>query len=235
MYVSIHLPARKLSCLKILCKSDFVSVFNLQPKSKSMKNFIISEFTKTHELFGKILRDEKLQKNIEIVANLCITALRNGKKIMFCGNGGSAADSQHLAAELVSKLSYDRPALNAISLTVDTSALTAIGNDYGYLYSFSRQVDAIGNEGDVLIGISTSGRSKNVVEALKSAKAKKIITIGLLGENGRDIGEMVDCQINIPSDETPKIQEGHIAAGHIFCALIEDAFFGATHNPKNKK
>ncbi len=199
-----------------------------------MKNYIISEFAKTREVFEKILADEKLHKNIEAVSSACIKALRDGKKIMFCGNGGSAADSQHLAAELVSKLSYDRPALNAMALSVDTSALTAIGNDYGYLYSFSRQVDAVGSEGDVLIGISTSGRSKNVVEAMKSAKAKKIVTVGLLGLEGRDIGEIADYQINIPSSETPKIQEGHIATGHIICALIEDEFFGATHNPHRK-
>jgi len=199
-----------------------------------MKNYILSEFTKTREVFEKILADEKLHKNIEAVSSACIKALRDGKKIMFCGNGGSAADSQHLAAELVSKLSYDRPALNAMALSVDTSALTAIGNDYGYLYSFSRQVDAVGQEGDVLIGISTSGRSKNVVEAMKSAKAKKIVTVGLLGFEGRDIGEISDYQINIPSSETPKIQEGHIATGHIICALIEDEFFGATHNPHRK-
>src|SRR3989338_2114008 len=147
-----------------------------------MKKHIIAEFQKTYELFGKILRDEKLQKNIELVSTACIKALHDGKKIMLCGNGGSAADSQHLAAELVSKLSYDRPALAAMALTVDTSALTAIGNDYGYVYSFSRQVQAIGNDGDILIGISTSGRSKNVVEAMKSAKAKKIITVGFLGD-----------------------------------------------------
>jgi D-sedoheptulose 7-phosphate isomerase len=200
-----------------------------------MKNFITSEFTKTRELFDRILLDEKLQKNIETVVTVCVQALKHGKKIMFCGNGGSAADSQHLAAELVSRFAYDRPALNAISLTVDTSALTAIGNDYGYIHSFSRQVQAIGNEGDVLVGISTSGKSKNVVEALKSAKAKKIITVGFLGREGHDIGEISDYQINIPSDETPKIQEGHIAAGHIICALIEEEFFGATHNPQNKK
>ncbi len=161
--------------------------------------------------------------------------LNSGGVLYTCGNGGSAADSQHLAAELVSKLSYDRPPLNAMALSVDTSALTAIGNDYGYLHSFSRQLEAVGQAGDVLIGISTSGRSKNVLEALKSAAAKKIITVGFLGENGRDIGEMVDYQINIPSDETPKIQEGHITVGHIICALIEDHFFGATHDPKKKK
>lgn len=199
-----------------------------------MKNYIISEFTKTRELFEKILTDEVLQKNIEIVARVAVHALRSEKKIMFCGNGGSAADSQHLAAELVSKLSYDRPALNAMALSVDTSALTAIGNDYGFLHSFSRQVNAVGNEGDVLIGISTSGRSKNVVEAMKTARAKKIVTVGFLGKDGRDVGEISDYQINIPSDETPKIQEGHIASGHIICALIEEEIFGATHNPSRK-
>jgi D-sedoheptulose 7-phosphate isomerase len=200
-----------------------------------MKNYIISEFTKTRNVFEKISADEKLHHDIETVAKACIESLKQGRKIIFCGNGGSAADSQHLSAELVSKLSYDRPPLNAMALSVDTSALTAIGNDYGYLHSFSRQLEAVGQAGDVLIGISTSGRSKNVLEALKAAKAKKIIAVGFLGENGRDIGAIADYQINIPSDETPKIQEGHIAAGHIICALIEDYFFGATHDPKNKK
>jgi D-sedoheptulose 7-phosphate isomerase len=200
-----------------------------------MNNLIITEFKKTHDLFGRILADKKLHKSIEEVANICVKSLKNGKKIIFCGNGGSAADSQHLAAELVSKLSYDRPALAAIAITVDTSALTAIANDYGYLYSFSRQVEAIGNNGDILFGLSTSGRSKNIIETFKSAKKKNIITVAMLGEDGRDIGALADYQINIPSDETPKIQEGHIATGHLICALIEDHFFGATHNPQNKK
>lgn len=198
------------------------------------KKYIITEFQKTQDLFGRILRDEKLHKNIETVAAICIKALRNGKKIMFCGNGGSAADSQHLAAELVSKLSYDRPALAAMALTVDTSALTAIGNDYGFLYAFSRQVAGLGVEGDILIGISTSGRSKNIIEAFKEAKKKGVIAVGFLGENGRDIGEIADYQINIPSDETPRIQEGHIATGHLICSLIEEDFFGETHNPHKK-
>ncbi len=200
-----------------------------------MTNLIVSEFTKTRDLFEKILVDKKLHQQIDEISRVCIESLKKGKKIMFCGNGGSAADSQHLAAELVSKLSYDRPALNAIALTVDTSAITAIGNDYGYLYSFSRQVHAVGNEGDVLIGISTSGRSKNVVEALKAAKEKKITTVGFLGQDGCDIGELSDYQLNIPSAETPRIQEGHITSGHLICALIEDHFFGATHNPHRKK
>lgn len=197
-------------------------------------DFINAEYQKTLAVFEKILADKALAKNVQRIAELCIAALKNGKKIMFCGNGGSAADSQHLAAELVSKLNYDRPALNAIALTVDTSALTAIGNDYGYERSFARQVEALGQEGDVLFAFSTSGRSKNVLEAVKSAKAKGVLTIGFLGADGRDIGALVDEQINIPSTNTPNIQEGHIATGHIICGLIEEAIFGAEFNPARK-
>lgn len=200
-----------------------------------MKNYIVKEYQKTQKLFETILNNNQLILRIEEITKICYHALKNGKKIIFCGNGGSAADSQHLAAELVSKLCYNRPALSAIALTTDTSALTAISNDYGYTYSFARQIEAIANEGDILIGISTSGKSQNIVEAIKSAKKKKVITIGLLGENGRDIGKISDYQINIPSSETPKIQEAHIATGHIICALIEDEFFGKTHNPKNTR
>jgi D-sedoheptulose 7-phosphate isomerase len=199
-----------------------------------MKNYIIEEFTKTRNVFDLLIKDSNVHEQILKASEICTKSLKQNGKIMFCGNGGSAADSQHLSAELVSKLSYDRPALNAIALTTDTSAITAIGNDYGYLYSFSRQVEAIGNAGDVLIGISTSGKSKNVIEAIKSAKNKKILTIGFLGKEGKDIGDLVDYQINIPSIETPKIQEGHISVGHILCGIIEDNFFGKTHNPNYK-
>jgi D-sedoheptulose 7-phosphate isomerase len=200
-----------------------------------MKNYIIEEFTKTKNVFDLLIKDSNVHEQILKASEICTKSLKQNGKIMFCGNGGSAADSQHLSAELVSKLSYDRPALNAIALTTDTSALTAIGNDYGYLYSFSRQVEAIGNAGDILIGISTSGKSKNVIEAIKSAKNKKILTIGFLGKEGKDIGDLVDYQINIPSFETPKIQEGHISVGHILCGIIEDNFFGKTHNPNYKE
>lgn len=197
-----------------------------------MKNFLREEFSKTRDLFEKIVADDNLQENIVAAANICIESLKKGGKIMFCGNGGSAADAQHLSAELVSKLSYDRPALAAVALSVDTSALTAIGNDYGFVYAFSRQVEAIAGKNDVLVGISTSGRSKNVVEAMKVAKEKSVKTIAFLGQDGRDIGKICDLQINIPSNSTPKIQEGHIATGHNLCALIEDEFFGKTHKPK---
>ena len=197
-----------------------------------MLDAIKKEFVKSRQVFENILADEKLLKNIQLVSEVATGVLRNNKKIMFCGNGGSAADSQHLAAELVSKLNYDRPGLCAIALTVDTSALTAIGNDYGYEKAFSRQVEAVGQEGDLLFVFTTSGRSKNIIEAVKAAKAKGIKVVGFLGREGRDVGAMVDYSLNIPADETPNIQEGHISTGHIICGIIEDNIFGETHRPK---
>jgi len=199
-----------------------------------MLDYIKTEYQKTRDIFDKMASDKKFHENIMKVSEVGVSVLKKGGKIMFCGNGGSAADSQHLAAELVSKLNYDRPGLKAVSLTTDTSALTAIGNDYGYLKAFSRQVEALGQAGDMLFVFSTSGRSANVVEAVKTAKKMKIITVGFLGQDGRDIGALVDYSINIPSYETPKIQEGHIASGHIICGIIEEKIFGAEYNPANK-
>ena len=190
-----------------------------------MHNKIRQSLEESRNLFQKITEDENLIKNIEKCALLCVESLKNGGKIIFCGNGGSAAESQHFAAEFVSRFNYDRPALASISLTVDTSALTAIGNDYGFLYSFSRQVEALGKKGDILFGISTSGRSANVLEAFKVAKNMGIKTIGLLGLEGRDIGNMADYSINIPAHKTPQIQEGQLAIGHLLCHLVEDEFF----------
>lgn len=186
---------------------------------------IIEEYEHTQKVIDKIISDECFIQNVENISDLCVKALRNGKKIMFCGNGGSAADSQHLAAELVSRFNFDRPALCGIALTVDTSALTAIGNDYGYDRVFARQVYGIGQEGDVLFGFSTSGKSKNIIEAFKAAKEKNITTVGMLGENGRDIGDLASYSINVPSSSTPKIQEVHIMTGHIICGLIEKNIF----------
>jgi D-sedoheptulose 7-phosphate isomerase len=200
-----------------------------------MKNYIKNEYSKTLTVFNKILQDETFISNVEKIANIATDVLKNGGKIMFCGNGGSAADSQHLAAELVSKLYYDRPGLNAVALTTDTSALTAIGNDYGYEKVFSRQVQAIGNKGDMLIGFSTSGRSKNVLLAFEQARSMGVITVGFLGIDGRDIGKISDYQVNIPSSSTPNIQEGHISTGHIICAIIEDNIFGEQYKPKDFK
>lgn len=190
-----------------------------------IKTVFTQELQKSVELFQNLHSNQTVLQQVDDIVTVMIKALKNGKKILFCGNGGSAADAQHLAAELVSRFSFDRPALNAIALTVDTSALTAIANDYSYDYVFARQVEALAAPGDVVVGISTSGRSKNVLAALKTAKEKQAITIGFLGQNGADIGQIVDYQLNIPSFETPKIQEGHITLGHIICALVEQQLF----------
>ena len=190
-----------------------------------MRPFILDEVTKTQELLAELLASEPLLQAFERAARLGIEALENGRKIMFCGNGGSAADSQHLAAELVSRLNFDRPGLPALALTTDTSILTAIGNDYGYERVFARQVEAIAEKGDVLVAISTSGRSPNIIEALKTAADREVVRIGLTGRDGRDMTGLCDQVINIPSGETQKIQEGHIIFGHIFCGLIERAMF----------
>ena len=159
------------------------------------------------------------------MATACIAALRVGRKILFAGNGGSAADAQHLAGELVSRFNYDRPGLAAFALTTDTSVLTAIGNDYGYERLFARQVEAVGNPGDVFIGISTSGRSPNILKALQAARAKGLVTVGLTGRSGGAMREWCDHCLSSPSDATPRIQEGHIAIGHTLCWLIEREIF----------
>ncbi len=158
------------------------------------------------------------------IANLWIETLKNGNKVIFCGNGGSAADSQHLAAELMGKYKLDRRPLAAHSLTCNTSSLTAIGNDYGQEFVFSRQIEAIGKKGDAIVGISTSGNSQNIIEAFKVAKSKGIITIAFTGKNGGEIVEYADVIFKAPSDVTNNIQELHIAAGHIICGIVEDYF-----------
>ncbi len=153
--------------------------------------------------------------------------IEKGGKILFCGNGGSAADSQHLAAELVVRLrsSFNRPAIPAIALTVDTSILTAGGNDYGFDYVFSRQVEALGSEKDALIAISTSGNSLNVIKAIEEAKKKNMFVVGFLGGNGGKIKDMCDISFVAPSNNTARIQETHILVGHILCEIIEETLF----------
>jgi D-sedoheptulose 7-phosphate isomerase len=171
---------------------------------------------------------EKLKNKsdvIEKIADIWIKALLNGNKIIFCGNGGSAADSQHLSAELMGRYKIDRNPLPAMSLTTDTSALTAIGNDYGYEKVFSRPLKGIGNSGDVLVGISTSGNSKNILDAFIVAKQKGIISIAFTGESGGDIKKFADITLNVPSTITNSIQEMHIAVGHVICGMVENHFF----------
>lgn len=154
-------------------------------------------------------------------------AIKNGKKILFCGNGGSAADSQHLAAELVIRFrsEVNRPAINAIALTVDPSIMTAGGNDIGFENVFARSVEAYGNEGDILVGISTSGNSENVIRAVEQAKKMNLISIGLLGGNGGKLAEKCDYTVIVPSKVTARIQESHILIGHIWCEMIEEYLF----------
>lgn len=163
---------------------------------------------------------------IKQIAEMWIEALSVGNKVIFCGNGGSAADSQHLAAELMGRYKIDRAPLPALALTVDTSALTAIGNDYGYEKVFSRQLRGIGAEGDVLVGISTSGNSKNILDAFDVAKELGIRTAAFTGEGGGAMKEKADLCLSVPSSVTNNIQEMHIACGHIICGLVEQHFFG---------
>lgn len=164
---------------------------------------------------------------IEEIGTKLASIIEHGGKIMFCGNGGSAADSQHLAAELVVRLrsSFERPAIPAIALTVDTSILTAGGNDYGFDYIFSRQVEALGNSKDALVAISTSGNSANVIKAIEAAKTKNMFVVGFLGGNGGKIKEMCDISFIAPSNNTARIQETHILVGHILCEIIEESLF----------
>ncbi|HEY3488074.1 MAG TPA: D-sedoheptulose 7-phosphate isomerase [Gammaproteobacteria bacterium] len=171
-----------------------------------------------------ILQDEQLLQNILSVAAACVAALRKGNKLLFAGNGGSAGDSQHLAAEIVGRYKFDRPGLPAIALTTDTSALTAIGNDYGYEAVFERQLQALGKPGDIFFGITTSGNSKNVLRALAYAKKEKILAVGLAG-NGGAIQQQCDYCLSVPSADTARIQECHIMIGQIICGYIEATMF----------
>ena len=163
---------------------------------------------------------------INEISDAWIKVLSKGNKVIFCGNGGSAADSQHLAAELMGRYKIDRDPLAAISLTVDTSALTAIGNDYGYEKVFSRQLKGVGRSGDVLVGISTSGNSKNIIDAFSIAKELGIETIAFTGESGGAMKLQADVCLNVPSSTTNNIQEMHIACGHIICGIVENHFYG---------
>ena len=190
-----------------------------------MIHFIETELAKLATLIADIQADKILLNQVVACAETIVHTLRNGGKVLIAGNGGSAADAQHIAGEFVSRFHYDRPGLAAIALTTDTSILTAIGNDYGYERLFSRQVQALGREGDVFIGISTSGNSANVIAAFKEAQQLQLKTIGLTGMTGGKMADMCDITLRMPSTETPKIQEGHIAIGHIICGLVEAAIF----------
>jgi len=185
-----------------------------------MRSIIQSEFTGHLKTAQTTL--EYIASPLEIAANLCIDGLAEGGKILIFGNGGSAADAQHIAAELVGRYKLERKGLAAIALTTDTSVLTAIGNDYGYHHVFNRQIEALANEGDVVIGISTGGNSSNIISALKRANELGCKTIGFSGRDGGEMNAICDINLVVPSQDTPRIQEMHILIGHIMCHLIEN-------------
>ena len=193
----------------------------------SRKNFIEDSLKESAEVKNLIL--DKCYNDIVLAADEIVKAIKNGKKILLIGNGGSAPDSQHLATEFMIRLSHDldRPAISAIALTTDSSNLTAGGNDMGFENVFARNVEGLGNEGDVLICISTSGNSPNILKAAVKAREKKITTIGFLGKNnGGKLKQECDISIVIPSDNTQRIQEGHITVGHILCEITEREIYG---------
>ncbi|MBK7633401.1 MAG: D-sedoheptulose 7-phosphate isomerase [Saprospiraceae bacterium] len=172
-----------------------------------------------------ILHDQSLHNNIDLCVEKITHALKNGNKILFCGNGGSAADAQHLAAEFSGRFYKDRKALPAEALHVNTSYLTAVANDYSFDVVYSRLLEGIGQDGDILGGLSTSGNSKNIINAFITARAKGITTIGFTGNSGGNLKEYSDILINVPSNDTPRIQESHIMIGHIICQLVEENIF----------
>lgn len=178
------------------------------------------------EVKQAILRDAALLGTIEQVAGAITRSLQEHKKVLFCGNGGSAADAQHLAAEFSGRFYKDRQPLYAEALHCNSSYLTAVGNDYGYDQVYARMLQGIGRNGDVLVGISTSGNSANILEAIRAAKEKGMIVVSMTGDTGGKMKENSDYLINIPSTDTPRIQESHITVGHIICEIVENNLFG---------
>ena len=190
-----------------------------------MKGTIQNIIAKSIAVKTALLNDETTIKQIETVAEKMIESYKSGNKTMFAGNGGSAADAQHLAAELVNRFCFDHIGLPAIALSTDSSIVTSIANDYGYDVLFSRQIAAQGKNGDIFIGISTSGNSENIIKAIQTCKERNIFTVGFTGEKDGKMASMCDICICVPSTETARIQESHIMIGHILCGLVENAIF----------
>lgn len=190
-----------------------------------MKSRINSCIKSSVENYTRVLNDKNLQANIEKIVEFSVKAFKDDKKILFCGNGGSASDAQHIAAELSGRFYTNRPPLYAEALHVNSSYMTAVANDFGYDETYARMLEACGREGDILVGISTSGNSLNVVKALKKANELGLTTIGFTGSRGGEMNSICDIMIKVPSDDTPRIQEVHILVGHIICQLIEEEMF----------
>jgi len=191
--------------------------------SEKIKNIIADSIA----VKGRVLNDERIISTVEKIVDQMVSALKNRNRIYFCGNGGSAADAQHLAAEFSGRFYTNRDALPAEALHCNTSYLTAVANDYSYDVVYARLVRGIGEEGDVLVGLSTSGNSTNIVKAFEVAREKSITTVGFTGEGGGKMKSISDYLIDIPSKDTPRIQESHIMLGHIICQLVEERFFAS--------
>jgi len=194
-----------------------------------MRNIVADQLERTIEILNAVAQDVGLQEALVDAAEKTASAMRSGHKLMVAGNGGSAADAQHIVAEFVSRLVKDRPALRAIALTTDSSILTAVGNDYGYECVFARQIEALGQPGDVFLAISTSGNSPNIVRALELAHSSGVLTVGLTGESGGQMKRFCDICIRVPSTVTMNIQEAHLALEHIFCLVVEQVYFSETN------
>lgn len=194
-------------------------------KKEKIKNIAI-QFNESIKVKSTSLNDKNLIQDISDSIDKIIYALGKKKKLLVAGNGGSAADSQHFVAELVGRYNFDRPPLNALALTTDTSVLTCIGNDYSYEDIFSRQIEGLGSDGDVFFAISTSGNSPNIIKALKKASSMGILTIGLTGRDGGLMKKLCDICICVKSNSTPRIQETHLLIEHIICSMVEDVIFG---------
>jgi D-sedoheptulose 7-phosphate isomerase len=190
-----------------------------------MRETIDAQLAEAQRIMGAMRSDAALLAALQGAVQACVRSLRAGGKLLLAGNGGSAADAQHIAGEFVSRFAYDRPGLAAVALTTDTSILTAIGNDYGYEQLFARQVRALGRPGDLLLAYSTSGRSPNVLRALEAARELGLVTVGFTGNRGGPMRELCEHLLEVPSADTPKIQEGHLVLGHVFCGLVESEMF----------
>jgi D-sedoheptulose 7-phosphate isomerase len=191
-----------------------------------MKHLIQKQLAQSIATMQATLADLYIADTISTIAELTANAMLAGRKLMVAGNGGSAADAQHLVAEFVVRLNSNRPAMRALALTTDTSIITAAGNDFGYDCVFGRQIEALGQPGDVFLGISTSGNSKNILQAVQQAKAMDIVTVGFSGNGGGQMKALCDHNVIIPSDVTANIQECHLALEHIFCMAVERFYFG---------
>ena len=194
------------------------------------QDLITAQFNLSAGLIDAMARDEKLVQSLDQVAQVWTVAIRNGGKIMLAGNGGSAADAQHVAGELINRMNFDRPAMAGLALSTDSSVLTCIGNDSSFDDIFARQIDALGHAEDVFCAISTSGNSRNIIRAIEAAKNKGIPVVGFTGQSGGAMKDMCDFIISIPHDVTPRIQEGHLCCYHAICTIVETNIYGADNS-----